>query len=116
MKKNLLLSFAAILSLAVVTPAKPGSATGYDLNYEGPYEVVTESLNCRYGPGTNFGIKNSLNYGTGVSAKYVVNDTQNSPWLFTDRGCFVRGYSTYLKYRGYGEDPSTMCDPRVEPC
>ena len=80
MTKSFPLTIAAVVSLAVLTPLKPGNANGYDLNYGGAYEVTTASLNCRYGPGTNFGIQESIDQGPGLRAQYVVNDRQNSPW------------------------------------
>ncbi|MGB7416605.1 MAG: hypothetical protein WA902_20545 [Thermosynechococcaceae cyanobacterium] len=32
-----------------------------------------------------------------ILAQRVVHDKNNSPWLLTDRNCFVKGDSTYLK-------------------
>ncbi|MGF1603824.1 MAG: hypothetical protein ACFCU8_17730 [Thermosynechococcaceae cyanobacterium] len=111
MKLHIALSLSVLASMGTLAPV-----SAYDINYKGPYEVIASRLNCRSGPGLNFRVRTSIQQGKQILAQRVVYDQKQSPWLLTDRNCFVRGDSAYLKYSGPGEDPSTMCDPRTEPC
>ena len=96
------------------------SSYGYDLLYPGPYEVTlvdqTDTLNCRHGPSTRSKIQMQLPSGEQIVAKEIEYNTQGKPWFYTEHHCYVRASSAYLVWRGLGEDPSTMCDPRTESC
>ncbi len=110
----------AILGVANIYPIIVKAGNYYDLFYPGPYEVLLEdetdtTLNCRYKPGTEHDVKLRLRIGERIEAKSV-DYRQDKPWFYTNRNCYIRASSAYLKWRGLGEDPSTMCDPRYESC
>ncbi len=94
-----------------------------DLLYSGPYEVKLkkskETLSCREKPDVHSLKKTEFHNKMLIHAKKVVFvGSKKEPWFWVEQGCYVRAHEKYLLWRGEGEDPSSMCDPRdpEEPC
>ena len=93
-------------------------ANGHDLLYPGAYQVVIKHpqswLNCREEPGLQAVVVARYRNGEPLQALSRVDTPE--PWFETAQGCFVRASGAWLRWQEVGEDPSTMCDPRTEPC
>lgn len=111
MTKATLIAIATLVGTSMVSPVQ-----AYDIQYAGSYRVTADSLSCHAGPSFSDQIKTSYHQGQTIHSSYVAFNQANETWLFTDQNCFIRGESIHLQYQGYGEDPSTMCDRRTEPC
>ncbi|MEH6471904.1 MAG: hypothetical protein V7752_11690 [Halopseudomonas sp.] len=106
------------MTALLAMPLSAGGESPYELLYAGDYQVQLSDpsarLNCRRGPGLAEPVLTQYRQGERVKALRSVEGAQW--WLETSEHCFVRASSAYLVWLGQGEDPSTMCDPRSEPC
>ena len=112
-----LLLAATALQSSLADTTQAGRSTGYELLYTGSYQVQLRNpdshLNCRAAAGMEAPVVRRYRHGKVIEALRLVD---TSPWFEVSDGCYVRANSAWLRWVGEGEDPSTMCDPRTEPC
>lgn len=89
----------------------------FGIIYSGRYEITASGLNCRKYPGpTAPAVGAPIRRGVTLRVGEVGFDNRGQSWLRTDRGCYVVGDPAYLQWRGFGEDPNTMCDYIKDEC
>jgi hypothetical protein len=106
------------LALSYLPVGFAGGEAEQSLLYRGLYQVrlsdAQARLHCRTGPHPEARVR--LSYPNGSLVDAVERIETGSGWFKTAEGCFIPASGRLLQWRGEGEDPSTMCDPRTEPC
>jgi hypothetical protein len=71
------------------------------------YLITGDTVNCRTGPGTNYGVKKTYSKGTDVKITCQTSGTNvegNSIWDKTSDGCYVADYYVKTGSNGYVTD------------
>jgi hypothetical protein len=71
------------------------------------YLITGDTVNCRSGPGTNYGVKKTYSKGTDVKITCQTSGTNvegNSIWDKTSDGCYVADYYVKTGSNGYVTD------------